>query len=493
MTSISFSKAHKHADAVKRWANVQKYIIPLAELLNAEILVLDKHGVCVSGTSHYEERFGTKVEEDNALSYSLRTGESSYVLNPGCEDVCKSCSKRQGCADIANFTGPVLVDGKIIAVVQFVAHTHHQRAELLSKAEQAFELFKHLVQFAWQHEMDASIPIRDANTFCFQNLIGKSAPIEALKEKILKIAPSDSTILIQGESGTGKEVVARAIHYNSTRKAKPFIPINCGAIPESLMESELFGYAGGAFSGADKHGRGGLLEEAHEGTLFLDEISEMPLALQVKLLRCLQEGTVRRVGANAQQQIDIRVIAASNKNLRHMVQQGLFREDLYFRLDVVPLHIPPLRERKEDISLLTAYFLRQFSRTLQKPFRISTNLQNLFDNYSWPGNVRELKNFVEYGVSLCENGVLTSEIMLPRFTQEANQSLQNSHSTHYNYKQNTEKSDQPHLSNKEMAEKENISCILQEYAGLKGGKQEVAKKLGMSLATLYRKLQKYDL
>ncbi len=510
---LSFSAKDKCAESVGRWASVQKYIQPLAELLNAEILVIDTKGICVAGTARNVERFGTKVPDDNAISYSLRTGESTFVLDPGCDDVCRNCAKREGCAEMANFTGAVFVEGKIIAVVQFVAYTLRQRVDLLSKVEQAFDLLQHVVKFVWQHEMRQVSSKKTKHFNTFQNFIGESEAIKKLKNKIVKIASTDSTVLIQGESGTGKELVALAIHDHSQRKSKAFVPINCGAIPENLMESELFGYVGGAFSGADKGGRIGLLEQAHGGTLFLDEISEMPLSLQVKLLRTLQEGTLRRVGATEQKVIDIRVIAATNKNLRLMVEEGLFREDLFFRLDVVPVFVPPLRERKEDIALLTAYFLQQFSKAQNRSFRMSTKLHELFEKYPWPGNVRELKNFVEFGVSLCENDVLTLEVMRPRFSAYAAQSESRGgyHTSNYANDWESEKkviakeerafsssfekltSNIPLLSAKELREKEEISYLLQKYAKVKGGKKKVAEELSMSPATLYRKLQKFGL
>lgn len=210
-------------------------------------------------------------------------------------------------------------------------------------------------------------------------------------------------------------MIAQAVHDNSPRHTGPFVAINCGAIPESLMESELFGYEPGAFSGANSGGQKGLLEQAHTGTFFLDEVSEMPVSLQVKLLRVLQERVVRRVGGKVNHSVDIRIIAASNRNLRELVAQGAFREDLFFRLDVIPLFVPPLRERQGDIRLLVAHFLQSFSRERGCTYRVATELMHAFEAYPWPGNVRELKNFVEYGVGFCEHGVLTLDLMDSRF------------------------------------------------------------------------------
>lgn len=284
------------------------------------------------------------------------------MLTPGKEEVCRTCSGKGACADVANFTGPVVIENEIVAVVQIVAFTDNQRAELLMKSEKAFELISQIIGFAWARGRDVESLPEQPRDDRFPSIIGESKAILRLKAAILKAAGTNATVLIQGESGTGKELIAQAVHDNSPRHTGPFVAINCGAIPESLMESELFGYEPGAFSGANSGGQKGLLEQAHTGTFFLDEVSEMPVSLQVKLLRVLQERVVRRVGGKVNHSVDIRIIAASNRNLRELVAQGAFREDLFFRLDVIPLFVPPLRERQGDIRLLVAHFLQSFSR-----------------------------------------------------------------------------------------------------------------------------------
>jgi len=232
------------------------------------------------------------------------------------------------------------------------------------------------------------------------NIIGKSSAVEKLKATIRTIAPTGSTVLIYGESGTGKELVARAIHACSPRSAEPFVSINCGAFPETLLESELFGYMKGAFTGASQNKRG-LFEVANGGTIFLDEISEMSVSMQVKLLRVLQERTIRPVGGTQETAIDVRVIAATNKDLSQMVANNTFREDLYYRVSVIPIQVPPLRDRREDVELLASHFLKKYAAAAQKSIlRLSPESLATLRAYDWPGNVRELENTVERAVAL---------------------------------------------------------------------------------------------
>jgi two-component system response regulator PilR (NtrC family) len=240
------------------------------------------------------------------------------------------------------------------------------------------------------------------------NIIGQSPKMRAIFELIQTVAPQSSRVLITGESGTGKELVARAIHENSARASAPFITINCGAFPETLLESELFGYMKGAFTGANDN-RHGLFQAAHGGTLFMDEIGNMSLTMQVKLYRVLQEGKVRPIGSTEESNVDVRIIAATNKDFEKEIAEGRFREDLYYRLSVIPVHLPSLRERKEDIPLLARHFLEKFRKVMEKPIEgLSPEVVRRLETYEWPGNVRELENTMERAVAL-EN---TSEITL---------------------------------------------------------------------------------
>jgi two-component system response regulator AtoC len=245
--------------------------------------------------------------------------------------------------------------------------------------------------------------------YSFENIISKNERMRQIFDTITKVAKYKSTILIAGDSGTGKELVAKAIHFNSDRSNHPFIPVNCGAIPENLLESELFGHTKGSFTNAVRTKKG-LFEEADGGTMFLDEIGELPLQLQVKLLRVLQDGEIRRIGDSRAIQIDVRIIAATVKDLDKEVREGKFRDDLFYRLNVLPMKIPPLKERKEDIPLLVDHFIHKYSRELSKPIEgIVPEALNCLLNYSWNGNVRELENIIERAIVLTESNRIQVE------------------------------------------------------------------------------------
>jgi len=251
----------------------------------------------------------------------------------------------------------------------------------------------------------------------FGNIIGSAPAMKNLFDRVRKAADTKSTILINGESGTGKELIAKAVHFNSSRKKKPLVIVDCGSIPANLMESELFGHAKGAFTGADSMKKG-LCEEAHQGTLFLDEIGELPLELQAKLLRFLQESTIRRVGETQPINVDVRVIAATNRNLEDEVKQKRFRQDLFYRLNVVPLVAPALRDRKEDIPLLTQHFLRKFSKAYNRPIeKIDPAVMQRLTQYAWPGNVRQLENVMEQMVVMTEGNVLRLDSLPPPLSE----------------------------------------------------------------------------
>ena len=246
----------------------------------------------------------------------------------------------------------------------------------------------------------------------FANIVARSENMKKVLEMVSQIAKTESTVYIQGESGTGKELVAKAIHLAGERKSKPFVAVNCAALPETLMESELFGHEKGAFTGAVRSTKG-LFTQAHEGTLFLDEIGDMPLSIQAKVLRALQERQFYPVGSEKPIEVDVRVIVATQKDLESQVKQGLFREDLFYRIHVIPIHLPPLRERKEDIPLLAEHFLKKFSRQMKKEVKGLTSqaIQKLM-LYEWPGNVRELENTVEYAVAMTQQEIITEDFIL---------------------------------------------------------------------------------
>ncbi|SFQ98012.1 sigma-54 interaction domain-containing protein [Desulfoscipio geothermicus] len=312
-------------------------------------------------------------------------------------------------------------------------------------------------------------------------IIGNSRKIMEVKYQALRVARGNSTILITGESGTGKELFSRAIHYASPRRDKPLVIVNCGAIPETLLESELFGYAEGAFTGARKGGRAGKFELANGGTVFLDEIGDLPLHLQVKLLHVLQRREVERVGSNKPIPVDVRIIAATNKNLESMCTTGEFREDLFYRLNVIPFYIPPLRERKEDIITLMEHFLVKYCNLLGKNITdFSDNVHQAFTVYDWPGNVRELENAIEYAVNMEPGKIITLE-SIPKKIR--NQWLAGDQLPEENNLKD-------HLDN---LEKDLLINKILELSKYNLSKKELAGALGISRATLYRKIKQYGI
>ncbi|MDQ0341180.1 transcriptional regulator with PAS, ATPase and Fis domain [Caldalkalibacillus uzonensis] len=319
--------------------------------------------------------------------------------------------------------------------------------------------------------------------FHFEMISGLVVASKKMKEIMAlanKISQVDSTVLLLGETGTGKEVVAKAIHENSSRnRTGAFIKVNCGAIPSELLESEFFGYAPGAYTGAKKEGKPGMFELAHNGTLFLDEVGEIPLHLQVKLLRILQDQCLTRVGGTTEIQVNVRIIAATNRNLELMVSQGKFREDLYYRLNVVPITIPPLRERKEDISPLIGYFLNKLNEKYQTNKSISISALEVMQQYTWPGNVRELTNMIERLVLTVNQDIIYKK-HLP-FGKNEDKSL----------KQKSlllENANQSFSTNMfESVEKELIVTMLEQAGSIR----KAAKKLGVSHTTLLRKMKKH--
>ena len=309
-------------------------------------------------------------------------------------------------------------------------------------------------------------------------LIGNSKVMVEVKKKVKRIAESKSTVLITGESGTGKDLLARAIHESSDRRDKPFIAINCAAIPETLLESELFGYAKGAFSGANTQGRIGKFELANKGVIFLDEIGDMSIHLQAKILRVIQDRRCIRIGSNNVIDLDIRIIAATNKNLKKLVEEKKFREDLYYRLNVIPIEIPPLRDRESDIELLMNKFINKYNKELnieKKP--IDNEVIKRIRNYNWPGNIRELENCVEYMINISKEERIITEKFLPDAV--------------CNYSKSPEIADflSEELTLNEL-EKRYIDMMLEKYGSDLKAKKIISDKLGIGIATLYRKLDR---
>lgn len=306
----------------------------------------------------------------------------------------------------------------------------------------------------------------------FRDIIGKSKAIENLKAQAQRVANSSSTVLIQGESGTGKEIIARAIHNASRRADGPFVSVNCAAIPDNLLESELFGYEEGAFTGAAKGGRIGKFQLANKGTLLLDEVGEMPIHLQAKLLRAIQERKIQRIGSNKDIETDIRIIAATNRNLENMIRSGEFREDLYYRLNVIPIDVPALRERKSDIPILTETFVKRYNKVLDKNISgFSKKAMKKLEDYDWPGNVRELQNVVEYCVNISNRRVIDFDALPDRIKNDNRENVP------------------VELKPLKEVEKYYINEAIRLYGDTTEGKQKAADALGIGIATLYRKLK----
>jgi len=313
----------------------------------------------------------------------------------------------------------------------------------------------------------------------FSSIIGRSKGMQEVFELIRLVADSDASVLIHGESGTGKEMVASAIHFNSSRRAKPYIRVSCASLPESLIESELFGYEKGAFTGASER-RIGRFEAASGGTLFLDEIGELPMSFQVKLLRVLQERQIERLGSNRPIDVDVRFVSASLRPLEEEIEAGRFREDLYFRVNTVAIHLPPLRERREDISLLAHAFLVEFSRERQREIEgFSDEVIGLFEAHSWPGNVRELRNVVERAVLFCRGPVVTVDELPVSLRGDDDQSSRP-------VKSRVE----PLQRAVERAEADAIRAALQSTSGRRA---EAAELLGISRKTLWEKIKNLDI
>ena len=320
-----------------------------------------------------------------------------------------------------------------------------------------------------------------------EQLVGECRVMRQLKRLISRIAPSPSSVMVVGESGTGKEVVARAIHKLSGRRNKPFIAINCAAIPEQLLESELFGYVKGAFTGASANGKTGLIQAANTGTLFLDEIGDMPLMLQAKLLRAIEAREILPIGASSPIQVDIRIISATNQNLAQFIAEGKFREDLFYRLNVIPITLPPLRERQEDIELLVHYFLHLHTRRLGSVYPgIAPDVVEILRKHRWPGNLRELSNLMEYLVNVVPSGEVIDSTLLPP-------NLLNNGTTEHSDVTEVSEADLSLDDAGGTALEEMEKQMIREALSRHNSKKQVADELGIGIATLYRKIKKYEL
>ena len=392
----------------------------------------------VDDEKHYPLILGEVLRDEGYEAYTASSGmEALDIINTHLIDLVLTDVKMPGMTGIQlleKIKGvkpdlPVIIMTAFGSVEKAVDAMHKGAYTFILKPFENEALIAHVAKALSMYRIvQENNLLRSAiqSRYHFDNIIGKSKPMQELYEIIQKVAPTQATVLLEGESGTGKEMVARSIHYNSHRKDKPLVAVNCAAFAETLLESELFGHEKGAFTGAGamKKGR---FEMAEQGTLFLDEIGELPMPLQVKLLRVLQEKTIERVGGGTVIPVDFRLIAATNKNLEEEVQKGNFREDLYYRLNVVKATLPPLRDRTEDIPLLIDHFIKKYTQGPEAPHAVKGVAQDaaqLLCDYHWKGNVRELENVIERSVILTSSDLVTPADLPPQFRGSSSATLQ---------------------------------------------------------------------
>lgn len=469
---------------------VQPYAQAISSILEVEVTIVNDECVRIGGTGIYQKDIGKKVGHGSFFQSILKKGKPGIIKDVRNEFICDKCNDKNTCTELANIGFPIFKKNKVVGVIGIIAFSVEQRERLISSMDRLSEFLKYMSELLESKllteenskhlELQISDVVNNNNIKnSFSKIIGVNENFLCTIDKAKHISCSSSTVMIRGESGTGKELLARAIHSASCRSNKLFIAVNCASIPETLIESELFGYEEGTFTGAKKGGKIGKFELANNSTIFLDEVGDMPLSMQSKLLRVLQEKCIDKIGGNTPKPIDVRVLAATHRNLEEMVSNGQFREDLYYRLNVIPLIIPPLRERREDISLLIDYFIKEYCQRLKKPtLKIEPSLQDWLIRYDWRGNVRQLKNFVEYTVNMTRNNIITFKDLPEHLIKCDKINAINACKSLNDMIENYEKS------------------ILQKYIKPNFSvdeKLEAAKILKISKATLYRKLSKHDL
>lgn len=463
---------------------IQAYVQAIASILEADVTVVDSELIRVAGTGSYAEELGKKMTHGNFFNHILLSGENDIITDAALDENCKVCEKRATCKELANVAYPIFKEGSVVGIISIIAFNEEQRENLLANRGQMEEFLKYMSVL-----LESKLYTDEAKERLEQQLkvvhdaekgwsfIGKSPRMQEAIRIGQKVAKSDSTVFLRGESGTGKELMAKMIHALSDRHDKLMISINCAAIPENLVESELFGYEEGAFTGAKKHGSIGKFELADGSTIFLDEIGDMPLPVQTKLLRVLQESKVERIGGTKPIPIDIRVICATNKNIEQMVEEGTFREDLYYRLNIIPIELPPLRKRKEDLPALIEYYIAYYNQKLGKNMvGLSPEALQTLISYNWPGNVRELKNIIEYLANITEGEKIQLSDLPDHIVLRSSKGYED-------------------WSLDEILgeyEKRVLGSMIKKGASLEE-KNQLADALKISRATLYRKLKKYDL
>jgi transcriptional regulator with PAS, ATPase and Fis domain len=453
----------------------------IINLVAERIVVTDREGTIIYINEAYCEFLGTTVEE------AINRPVQDIIENTRMHIVAKTGKKElaalhpiNGSEMIAN-RFPLIVDGELVGALGTV----------MFRSPEEWKMYKtkiqHLVEELKYYKTKEDKELK--SKYYFHDLIGSCHPFLAAKKLAERISASNSSVLLIGESGTGKELFAHAIHNHSLRSSLPFVAINCASIPEHLLESELFGYEDGAFTGAKKGGKKGQFELAHNGTLFLDEIGDMPLSMQSKLLRVLQEKEVQRVGGQNSIPVDVRIIAATHRDLEKMVEEGKFRRDLYYRLNVIKIEIPPLNKRKEDIKLISMSLLKKLERKFFRTgIELSKEVEQRLMEHSWPGNIRELENVLERAINVLD-GQTIEVFHLPLYLRELELQSSSEMVDHVSKAKIAEKM----LPLKDILAQVEKEAILKALTVTSGNKQEAARLLGIGKTRFYEKCKLYDI
>lgn len=494
----------------------QKIAEAIESVTKIDVTIMDSERNRIAATGRYQHPEFGNIAEKSAFSACLATGEVCIIEEPRVSEICQECFSVDKCVEEAEICVPIAWKSKSIGVIGLIAFSQEQKRTILDNC-QAYvnfvqkmaslleakygelvaleenrrltqkmtavvnsskrEKYLYLLDDSDELKQELISSAEDQCGITFGSILSVSGVMQEVKDMAQKVSETESPVMIRGESGTGKELFARAMHQAGKRSRKPFIPINCGAIPDELLESELFGYEKGAFTGAHAS-KAGKFEIANGGTIFLDEIGELPLKLQVKLLRVLQEKEYTRLGSNETKKIDVRIFSATNANLEERIRKNLFREDLYYRLNIFPLHIPPLRERKEDIDYLAQYFLQYYNHQFEKNIKgLSREVGIMFREYQWPGNVRELQNVMEFGICLENREFLSEPLIRRRLNLKDGEKSSTNQSASVS---------SLHISRPEDGK---FLYLLEKYKDLprKELVHQVCNEMGISRATFYRK------
>ncbi len=452
LSSLLIGNIH-HLENIEKLKIQKQETNHIMNSLNEGILCVDKYGVIKYVNDKGKKLLGIKENQDNInIKRIMKDFDISFLENTY-KDLVMEVHNNENKSLLIKIK-PIILQGETVSnIIQINKKSDEVRA--------AYKLFANTKQVK------------------FEDIIGNSNAINKVKNIAKNIATTDSTVLLQGESGTGKELFARAIHQESNRFNAPFVAVNCASIPDNLLESEFFGYEGGTFTGARKEGHMGKFEVANGGTLFLDEIGDLPLHLQPKILRVLQEQSFTKIGGKEEVFVNVRIIAATNKNLEQMVKNGQFREDLYYRLNVIPIFLPSLKERDEDIFLLSEYLIKKYCCKYRfEEKKLSEDVKKIFESYKWPGNIRELENIIEYLINISRGDVINVENLPDAIKQYS----KTSDKTNINLKVQVES-----------YERSILEDMILKYGNEKDSKNIISKELGIDLSTLYRKLNKYNL